>query len=208
VPGAAGLVALVASLGAGFDLVPSALLLMAGASGAAAVLVAALERRWSAGATTAHLGLVVLVLGLGGSTAAQDVTATLQPGQGVAIGGYRVVNLGASADAGPRGSGGRVVADLVLTDGSRGRALRPQLVAYPERGRLLAETAGRQGLLDDVRVALRSADDDGRVTIEVHVRPLQGAVWLGGLLLVVGGALALLRAGTRSPRDRAATPSG
>ena len=70
-PGAAGALALALALRAGFDLVPSGLLVAAGATGAAAVLVAAWQRRWAPGATVAHLGLVVLVLGLAGSTAAR-----------------------------------------------------------------------------------------------------------------------------------------
>jgi cytochrome c biogenesis factor len=183
-------VAVSGALAAGWAPAPSAVLAGAGALGLVAVVAAGVRRRWAPGPTLAHLGLVVLVLGVAGSTATRVTTATLAPGEAVALAGHRLTNVA-----------------HILLEGDV--TLRPQLIGYPARGRLLAETSARRGLLDDVQVALRSADDAGHATIEVHVRPLAGAVWLGAALLVAGGlwaALAGRRSGVATTAQRTIPP--
>jgi cytochrome c biogenesis factor len=65
----------------------------------------------------------------------------------------------------------------------------------------LAETSLRSTPVDDVQVALRRADDEGRALYEVWVRPLAVWVWWGGLLAACGGAFAM-----RGTRGRAREP--
>jgi cytochrome c biogenesis factor len=136
----------------------------------------------------AHLAVLVLAIGLTGSTRSSSGSATLAEGEALRVAGWEVRNDGVRLD------GDRTVAvDLaVLRDGDERTHLEPSLVAFPERGVLLAETSLRSTPLTDVQVVLRDADDDGRALVEVHVRPLVWFVWWGGLLL---GASALWWAG-------------
>jgi len=132
----------------------------------------------------AHVGVLVLAVGVAASTQAASATATLAPGESLRVRGWEVVNTGAAAV-----DDRVVVAPVELRrDGDVVARLEPSLVAFPERGVLLAETSLRSTPLTDVQVALRNADDDGRALLEVHVRPLVWCIWWGGLLL---GAAAL-----------------
>ena len=127
----------------------------------------------------AHIGVVVLAIGLAGSTRSSSGSATLAEGESLRVRGWEVRNDGVRLD-GDR----TVVVDLaVLRGGDERTHLEPSLVAFPERGVLLAETSLRSTPLTDVQVVLRDADDDGRALVEVHVRPLVWFVWWGGLLI-------------------------
>jgi cytochrome c-type biogenesis protein CcmF len=150
------------------------------AVGAAVVLVA--TGAWRRGAVLSHVGFLVLLVGVLGSTAGASTTATVAVGDVVEVGGWQVRNDGV------RVVDDRTVAvDVTLLRGGDERAsLRPSLVAHPDRGGLLAETSLRSTPLTDVLVALRDAGDDGRALLEIHVRPLVWWVWWGAALLAAG----------------------
>jgi cytochrome c-type biogenesis protein CcmF len=145
----------------------------------------------------------VLVLGLAGATAGSDRTASLTTGEAATVGGVVVRNDGVRTDPGVDGNP-RVIARLVVDRGGRERVLEPEIVGYPDQGVRLAETALWSDPTGDVQLALRTADDDGRVLLDVHVRPLTPLVWWGASILALGGTLSAL-AGRRNP-DRLATP--
>jgi len=60
------------------------------------------------------------------------------------------------------------------------------LVAYPERGGVLAETAIVSRPWRDVQVTLLDANDLGTVRVIVRQRPLMWLVWFGALLTAIG----------------------
>lgn len=155
----------------------------------ASVAVLAVGGLWRRGSLLAHVGAVVLLAGVLGSTAGESLSATVAPGESVDVDGWEVRNDGVRI-VGER----TVAADITLLRGGDERAhLEPSIVAHPDRGILLPETSLRSTPLTDVLVALRGADDDGRVLLEVHVRPLVWWVWWGAALLVAGALRARYR---------------
>lgn len=157
-------------------------------AGAAALVAGGLVHRpWRRPSHLAHLGFLVLLAGVLGSTAGSSATATLAPGETLAVGGWEVRNDGVSVAT--RGGRDAVVADVALLRGGEVRArLAPSVVAHRDRARLLPETSLRSTPLGDVLVALRGADDGGRALLEAHARPLVWWVWWGAGLLVAGVA--------------------
>ena len=147
----------------------------------------------------AHIGFLVLLIGVLGSTTGGSTAATLAVGESITVDGWEVRNEGVSVTT--IDDHDAVTADVTLLRGGDVRArLTPALVAYPEHGRVLAETALRSTPLTDVQVALRDADDDGRALLEVHVNPLVWWVWWGALLLTAAGLwAAVVGAGVAPP---------
>ena len=127
----------------------------------------------------AHLGVLLLAIGIAGSTRSSSGTATVAEGDSLTVAGWEVRNEGARLV----GDDTVVAPVTVLRDGDEVAGLEPSLVAFPARGVLLAETSLRSTPLRDVQVVLRDAGDDGEALLEVHVRPLVWLVWWGGLLL-------------------------
>jgi cytochrome c biogenesis factor len=160
----------------------------------------------------AHVGVVVFLMGVAGSMSGDTASATLNVGESMRVGGYRVRHDGVAVLP-PRNDGvERVGATVSVLRGQRKVAtLTPELAVYPDRGVQLAETSLRSTPVDDVQVALRRADDEGRALYEVWVRPLGAWVWWGGLLAVAGGALTMRRSrrsveGTGRRDDRPLAP--
>lgn len=150
---------------------------------AAAVLVS--TGAWRRGAALSHVGFLVLLVGVLGSTGGGSATATVPAGGSIQVAGWEVRNDGARAV-----DERTVVAEITLLRGAEARAhLEPSLVSHPDRGGLLAETSLRSTPLSDVLVALRDAGDDGRALLEVHVRPLVWWVWWGAGLLAAGAVV-------------------
>lgn len=142
----------------------------------------------------AHLGLLVLAVGVAGSTLSRSETATLGAGEALRVRGWEVVSEGAAVTGEHT-----VAAPVTLRRGGDDVAhLEPRLVAFPERGILLAETSLRSTPLGDVQVVLRDADDDGRALLEVHVRPLVWCVWWGGLVLAAAAFRAAVQPSRRA----------
>lgn len=147
-------------------------------------------RRRAAGAIAAHLGVVLFLTGVAGSTLGTTDTIVLRPGTTASVGGYDLRHEGASV-ARVAGSPVITVEVGVSRDGKAVATLRPTQAVFENEGRVLSETALRSTPLDDLLVAIRRVGDDGTTVLEVSVRPLAVWVWWGGLLTAAGGALSL-----------------
>ena len=129
-----------------------------------------------------HAGALVLLIGIGASTFDREETITLAEGDSTEAAGLHVTNSGVAVEPGPRADVEQVVATMRVD----GYVMRPALVAYPERGGVLAETAMVSRPWRDVQVTLLDANDLGTVRVIVRQRPLMWLVWLGALLTALG----------------------
>ncbi len=187
VPGAAAALAVILALVVGWDR-PAVIGLLAAAAWCAAAMVQATAARTSRWSTrVAHFGFAVVLFGVAGTVTAETISVTLAPGEEVDVGGYTFTHGDVVADARDDLLGGSVAAELAIADGSRSvGVLRPEIVAYPDAGVLLAETGLHSRPLRDIQVVLRDADDDGRAQYDIAVRPLAMFVWWGSALIVAG----------------------
>ena len=208
VPAAAGALVAVLVLAASAprtDVWRVALAAAAGACMATATIAAVRSWRSSprraVGGHLAHAALGLAVLGIAGTASGGRETVSLRPGETTDVLGHTITHQETTVEDGPV-AGSEAVVATVTVDGT---TLRPSLVAYPDRGVLLAETSLRSTPAGDVQVTLQTADDDGRALLDVGVHPLQVLVWWGGLGVVAAGLVAA-RDGRR--RAGAAATSG
>jgi cytochrome c-type biogenesis protein NrfE len=150
-------------------------------------------------ARLAHVGALVLIVGVGATTFDREQQIGVGDGQTVRAAGLTVEGRGVTVEPGPREDVEAVVATVEID----GWVMRPSLVAYPERGGVLAETAVVTRPWRDVQVTLISANDAGFARIVVRQRPLMWAVWIGALLTTVGA----LSPGWRRDRRPAVEPA-
>jgi cytochrome c-type biogenesis protein CcmF len=165
------------------------------ARGEAAPLAAwrlATRNRRRYGGYVVHAGIAVMAVAVAVSaTLASDVTATLRPGESVALGAYsvthdRVVTERLASDP-------RVVetrAELTLA-GPQSGALAPALRDYPNSSSLIATPAVRTAAGEDLYVTLLAHDPaSGGVTLHVFVNPLVVWIWIGGAIVALGAVFA------------------
>ncbi len=145
------------------------------------------------GAYVAHLGLLVLALGLafsGGYKRAQEVN--LQAGQPQTVLHEQLVFLNTTTDARPER---KSAVARVLIDG---REYRPRINYYTQQdSQPLPSPAVRYGALGDTYLVMTDFDrTNGRwVSVRLIESPLVGWIWLGTAIVVLGAGLTLLPAG-------------
>lgn len=156
--------------------------------------------------TLAHVGFVVLAIGIVASSQAATVRTLLEPGDSVEVAGHEVTYRGFLVTDGPRLRSEQSTADIIVRSSDRGDPieLQPGLVSYPDRAVVLAETALHSTPWRDVQVVLRAIGRDGTGTFDVAVRPGVMMVWWGAALMVVAGVGHLLQC--RPRRVRVADP--
>jgi cytochrome c-type biogenesis protein CcmF len=139
----------------------------------------------------AHLGLVVMLVGVAGSSAyAVTGEGTVSPGHPRTIGGVPVAVQGVSR---AQTNGDTVTrADLVLRRGGDTVRLSPGLRYSPSHDMTVAVPAIASRVGGDLYVTLLSASRHGSVTVRVARNPLVGFVWLGGALMALSGLAALM----------------
>jgi cytochrome c-type biogenesis protein CcmF len=152
-------------------------------------------------AALAHAGLGVTLLGVTGATAWRSEALTVMaPGEIITVGPYRLRFDGVTEVTGPN-----YVADqarIALMDGDRVKTmLRPEQRFYTAEGQSVADTAIRTTGLRDLYLALGDNRGNGRYAIRVYVSPLAPLIWLGALVMALGGMLSLwgrVRVGARA----------
>jgi cytochrome c-type biogenesis protein CcmF len=69
--------------------------------------------------------------------------------------------------------------------------LTPEKRIYPAEGQEMVDTAIRTTGVRDLYLALGDERDRGRWTVRAYVSPLAPFIWLGALVMALGGALSL-----------------
>jgi cytochrome c-type biogenesis protein CcmF len=154
-------------------------------------------------AAIAHAGLAVSLMGIAGTTVWRSEALTvLGPGDKVTVGPYTLRFNGVSDVDGPNYKGRRATIDLM--DGNAVKAtMRPEQRIYNTEGQDVSVTAIRTTGLRDLYLALGDDRGNGRWSLRAYVSPLAPLIWLGALVMALGGALSLfarLRAKAPEPK--------
>lgn len=139
-----------------------------------------------------HAGVILMAAGIIGTRMYPFETVTaLAPGESVTIEGYTLFFEELwQEDAGDHFSTWASLS--VYQDGVYLTTLQPRMNQYLDFDQTVAVPALRTGLREDLYLILAGWAGDGTVvTIKVVVNPLVNFLWLGGLVFLAGGAIAL-----------------
>jgi cytochrome c-type biogenesis protein CcmF len=139
-----------------------------------------------------HAGICVMAIAIAVSaTMGTEATATLQPGEELALGPYRLRHERLVIE--PLASDARVRetrAELTVS-GPQSGSLSTALRDYPSSTSPIATPAVRTSIGEDLYVTLLGYDPDtGSATLRVFVNPLVGWIWLGGAIVALGAVFA------------------
>lgn len=146
--------------------------------------------------TAAHLGLAIAMFGFIGSSAwKSEEVVFVKPGSSVSIAGFEVSFLGVDKIRGPNYIANRGVL-LVERNGQFVTTLYPERRNYPVAQSSTTESAIRSTLAGDLyaSIAEPAAEQAGTSdtwTLRILYEPLVNFIWLGALMLVLGGCLSL-----------------
>jgi cytochrome c-type biogenesis protein CcmF len=150
-----------------------------GLAHAAAVMV---RKRRRYGAYLAHLGMVVLVVGIAGSHFwQQEKDVSLVPGDQVSVGGYTLTYAGTQQRQ--LADHSELVGAMRLGD----QTLEPARATYAGLGgQSLTHVAISSTPIADVYVVLAGLNADGSASFRVFVNPLVSWIWAGGAIIILG----------------------
>jgi cytochrome c-type biogenesis protein CcmF len=160
------------------------------------------------GAGLAHFALGVSLLGIVGETnyGAERIVA-MKPGQTVSIRGYDFTFEGLTGRQGPNFRE-LVATFLVRSDGETIGVLAPSKRSFAVRGIATSEAALLTRGVSQLYVSLGDQNDEGGIAVRIYHKPMVLLIWIGGILMVLGGALSLsdrrLRVGAPRPAKKAA----
>ncbi len=137
----------------------------------------------------AHLGVGIAVLGISVSTSfGVDKFVRMGEGDSLIIAKQRLVFEKELKLEGPNYHGAEVL--MRLEDGKSHSYLRPQKRIYNVSKMVMTDSDINYNLFRDVYVALGEPLDNGDWSVRVYYKPLVRWIWLGGLLVFLGGLIA------------------
>jgi cytochrome c-type biogenesis protein CcmF len=161
------------------------------------------------GAAFAHAGLGITLLGVIGETQwSLERIAELKPGQSISIRRYDLHFDGVTTRQGPN------YRDLaahftVRRHGELIGVMEPAKRSFPSRGTAVTQTALMTRGVSQLYLSLGDPNPDGSLAVRLYYKALVLLIWLGAVVMVIGGALSLsdrrLRVGAPRPaRSKAA----
>ncbi len=148
-------------------------------------------RRAAYGMTIAHAGLGVIVAGITATSAWQvERVQVMKPGDSVDVAGFTLTLEGVRDFQGPNYEGQRA-AILVTRDGEEVTRLFPEKRFYPVQRQPTTEAAMRTTVLGDLYTVIGDPSDDGGWTTRFYYNPLVPWIWVGAMIMVLGGGLSL-----------------
>ena len=159
--------------------------------GAFSSLIGQNRRRY--GGYIVHAAIVLLAIGIAGSSAYQTVREVqARPGQTFAVGDYVLRHEGVERRQAANATETRATL-VVSRDGRDLGEIHPGKNRYPVEDQVSNEVAIRSDLLtgEDLFVIADQIDPDGTVYFKVFVKPLVNLVWLAGLVFVIGALVAM-----------------
>ena len=142
------------------------------------------------GMQLAHTGLAICVLGVGLSSA-YDQTRELRmaPGDNAMIAGYEFNFSGVNPVDGPNFTAFQ--AQIAVTKNNQLVAnLFPEKRHYNAGGQVMTEAAIDPSLIRDIYVSLGEPLANGAWALSLQVKPFVRCIWLGAVMVAIGGLLA------------------
>ncbi|CAE6908969.1 holocytochrome c synthetase membrane subunit CcmF [Pseudomonas marincola] len=142
------------------------------------------------GMQMAHFGLAVCAMGVVLTSVGNfERDLRMAPGDSVDMGHYQFVFEGAAHREGPNFQADRGTV-RVLEDGKQIAVLHPEKRFYQVQQSMMTEAAIDAGFTRDLFVALGEPLENGAWAVRVQVKPFVRWIWLGALLMGLGGLLA------------------
>ncbi|MDR4308381.1 heme lyase CcmF/NrfE family subunit [Chelatococcus sambhunathii] len=143
------------------------------------------------GAALAHAGLGVTLIGVVSATAwSSEQVVALKPGEQTRVGRYDVMFDGTEEKRGPNYRA--VVAHLtVIEDGAPVAVVEPSRRLYTARKMDIAESGIATFGLSQLYAATAEARGDGATGLRLTYKPLVLLIWLGAVVMGIGGVLSL-----------------
>jgi cytochrome c-type biogenesis protein CcmF len=170
------------------------------------------------GGYVVHASIVLLAIGIAGSSAYDSVTeGRLARGQSLDVGGYSLTYRSLGEHEGANATEVRALLD-VRRGGKDLGTVKAGKNAYSVEQQVSNEVGIRTDYLtgEDLFVIAEQVNDDGTVFFRVFVKPLVNLIWLAGLVFLLGSVITLWpdareerRLATRyaSARERSDTPA-
>jgi cytochrome c-type biogenesis protein CcmF len=160
------------------------------------------------GTALAHFALGVTLLGIVSETNYNsERILAMQPGQSVSVASYDLTFEGMASRQGPNYR--ELIARFVVRQGGNViGALDPSKRSFTARGMATSEAALLTRGFSQIYISLGDPGSDGAITVRLYHKPFVLLIWIGTVLMVLGGALSLsdrrLRVGAPKPANKPA----
>ncbi len=143
------------------------------------------------GMQLAHAGLAVCAIGVVLTSLQSDERdLRLAPGESLELGGYSFVFEGAEHFEGPNFTSDK--GTIRVFDGDKQVAtLHPEKRLYTVQQMPMTEAGIDAGFTRDLYVALGEPLENGAWAVRVHIKPFVRWIWLGALMMSLGGVLSV-----------------
>ncbi len=145
--------------------------------------------RAALGAALAHVGAGVTVIGLAGMSQAQHRIVEIHAGDSVTLAGYRWTLENIRDVPGPNYLA-RTATISVTRGGRLVTVLHPARRSFTSQNQTTSEVAIHTNLMSDLYAVLGDEHGDTAV-LRLHDNPLAPWMWLGALVMAIGGGLSL-----------------
>ncbi|MEI9887068.1 MAG: heme lyase CcmF/NrfE family subunit [Rhizomicrobium sp.] len=155
----------------------------------------------------AHAGLAVTLIGVAGTTLwRSEALEVLAPGETMYVGTYALRLDDVVGAAGPNYTAARANV-TVLSGGRTVAVMHPERRVFPAERQDTAETAIRTTIFSDLYLALGDRRDATHWVLRAYVNPLAPFIWLGAVVMALGGFAALFGRLRQSRDVPAAAPA-
>ena len=155
------------------------------------------------GTTFAHVGLGITLLGIIGETQwSAERIAEIKPDESIAIRNYSLHFDGMAARQGPNYR--ELAAHFTVRHhGEIVGVMEPTKRSFATRETATTQTALMTRGVSQLYISLAEAKADGSIALRLYYKPLVLLIWLGAVVMAIGGALSLsdrrLRVGAPRP---------
>src|SRR5262245_27049219 len=143
------------------------------------------------GTALAHIGIAATLLGIVSvSTWASELIIVLRPTQTMTLSGYEFVFDGLAQRSGPNYR--EAVAKFTVREaGTPIGVMEPSKRSFAARATTTTEAALMTRGLSQLYLSLGEVNDDGSISVRLYHKPMVLLIWLGAVVMALGGALSL-----------------
>jgi cytochrome c-type biogenesis protein CcmF len=143
------------------------------------------------GTALAHAGVGMMVIGIVGTTAwRSEHIIAMKSGESAEIAGYHLTFRGVRPQQGPNYS--ELLGTFEVARGGRKvTALKPSKREFAVEGSGTTEAGIYQGWRGDLYVVIGDQQNDGGYSVRMYFHPLVWMIWIGAVVMFVGGGVSL-----------------